>query len=248
MEAQIKEETKETSLCFESSGDNLASLSLVERYDRFLQNDNNEADSDGEFYPDDSVLREDFAQLRNDTANYSDQNRKNTRLSTGLPCRYANLSVTDDDPTNEDSDDNSKSSIERNEKSGLIGLSELIEQLELVRRCGEDGNSVFCNETELEAIQEKYGKILDFVYDKSSTFEKTSGSKDLTSQQDEEQDGELRNHDEQREEDIEILAEKMEQVQRARDRFYEVEQQVREQIEQLELVERYKMESVGYSS
>lgn len=246
METQIKEETKETSLCFESSGGDLASLSLVERYDRFLQNDHSEADSDGDFFPDDTVLREDFAQLRNDTANYTtQQSRKNNRLSTGLPCKYANLSVTDDEPTNGDSDDNSRSSVEKDEKSGLIGLNLLIEQLEIVRQCGEDGNSVFCNEAELEAIQEKYGKILDFMYDKSSTFERTNGSKD---EEHDGHDGQIENHNHESEEDFRILADKMEQVKKARDRFYEVEQQVREQIEQLELVERYKMESVGYSS
>lgn len=212
MESQIKEEAKEASLCFESSGDNLASLSLIEKYDRFIQNENSEIDSDGEFFPDDTVLREEYAQLTSEATNYP--RGKNHRLSSGLPGKFRKP----------DSDD------------------DLIEKLAEVRKREPDGNSIFCTEEELNKIQERYGAILDQLYEKSSLFERKSSLKD--SENDEQVDVGNATLQEQGE-DMKRLAEKMVSVQQARDRFYEVERQVREQVEQLELVERYKMESLG---
>lgn len=249
MEAQIKEEAKEASLCFETSSDNLASISLVEKYDRFIQNDNSELDSDGDFFPDDAVLREEYAQLTSDTANYA--RAKNNRLSTGLPGKYtkstdANCSTTEetDNGTTSTTGESPESGDTRLklDKSGLETLNELIDKLNEVRKCDPDGNSIFCDEHELEAIQERYGAILDFIHDKTCTFEQTSSPKDS----DNEEQVDVGNANEnQLSDSMKLLTEKMLAVQQARDNFYDVEQQVREQIEQLELVERYKMESVG---
>lgn len=253
MEAQIKEEATESSLCFETSGENLASLTLVEKYDRYLQKDISDPDSDGDFFPDDTVLKEEYAQLRSEADNYT-HNKRNHRLSTGLPGKYrssdANISVIDDDSRNGTADEASETSVIKNGRSGLTGLKELIEKLELVRKCDpENGNSIFCTESELEAIQERYGEILDFMHEMSNNFERTSSSKDLSPQgsPSDNDGGQQREEKEtpEKSEHSRLLAEKLELVQQDRDRFYEVEQQVREQIEQLELVERYKMESVG---
>lgn len=267
MEKQIKEEANETSLCFDTSRDNLASLTLLEKYDRFIQNYSSDADSDGDLFPDDTMIREEYAQLRVDTAKHTTTAAKNLRLSTEIPGRSrrsdsSHLSVVDDDATNgtiQESMAELGSTKAVEEQSGLISLNELIEKLELIRKCGEGGNSIFCTESELKAFQDSYGGILDFLREKSSTFER-SNSKDSDNHQDEDNEDEDEEVDVQvaREnetnnnnitlhidEDQKLLADKMELVQQARDKFYEVEQQVREQLEQLELVERYKMESVG---
>lgn len=242
MDAQIKEEAKEASLvCFDTSGDsttNLASLSLVEKYSRYIQNENSEMDSDCDFFPDDTVLREEFALL---TTSRGRQNR-NHRLSTGLPGKYNSIEKKSSEPTNDDDDEEEEDKPQPTPTTDLNCLNELIERLAEIRRCEPDGNSIFCTEQELESIQERYGAILDFLYEKSSTFERRSSSKD--SENEEQVDVGNVAPEEQRE-NMKLLAERIVSVQQARDRFYEVEQQVREQIEQLELVERYKMESVS---
>lgn len=264
METQLKREVDEDNLCFETSGDHLASLSLIEKYDRFILKEVPEVDSDSDFFPDDTILKEEYAQLRLETAKHVRTKSISKRLSSGLPGRYrrgldTNISVDDDDePSNLsveqlDDLDNGDSTC----PSDRLRL--LIEDLNSIRRCEPDGNSIFCSKLEWETIQEKYGKILDFMYEFSPNFEKNNGSKGeeddcetdretatnkVTSKSDPNGNEHSRNNVETGEE-LELLTQKMESVQKARDKFYEVEQQVKEQIEQLELVERYKMESVG---
>lgn len=257
MEAQIKEEAKESSLCFETSGDNLANLSLVEKYDRFIQNENSEIyDSDGDFFPDDTILRKEYAQLTSGALGYP--RAKNHRLSTGLPGRFRSLPLSNCDSHQSKDRGNGTSNSSNDDSvmvkqehvackdeatnSGLSCIKELIDKLAEVRRIEPDGNSIFCEENELEAIQERYGAILDFLHERSSTFERLSSSKD--SENEEQVDVGNAAPAEQRE-SMKLLAEKIVAVQQARDRFYEVEQLIKEQVEQLELVERYKMESVG---
>jgi hypothetical protein len=224
MEAQIKEETKEESLvCLDTSGDtNLASLSLVEKYSRYVQNEDADIDSDCDFFPDDTVLREQFAVLARDAHTFPQA--KSHRLSVGL-------TVKQRDP------------VDTDEKKPDSCLNELLKKLSEVRRCEPDGNSIFCNdEQELLDIQDRYGDILSYLQEKSSSFSRKSSPKD--SENDEQVDVGNAAPEEQRE-SMKLLAEKIVSVQQARDLFYELEQQVREQIEQLELVERYKMESVS---
>jgi len=230
MEAQIKEEANEESLCFESPSETLAQLSLVEKYDQFLQTESSDVDSDGDFFPDDTMLKKEYAQLRHDTANFARSSFGNNRLSTGLPGRHkildVSLSMNDGENRNGTGDETLCAGDSGSDRSGLTGLNALIEKLSLVRKCKADGNSIFCTENELELIQERYGEILDYIQERSSSFEQPD-QQDVPEQ------------------NSELLAEKIESVRQARDRFYEVEQQVREQLDQLELVERYKMESVG---
>jgi len=255
MEAQIKEETRESSLCFETSGDNLANLSIVEKYDRFIHNESSEiSDSDGDFFPDDTILRKEYAQLTSGASGVP--RAKNHRLSTGIPGRFRSLPPTDCDPyyfAKDTGNGTSKmgqferasdanSTTLKNTESTQARIDELIEKLNQVRRTDPDGNSIFCEQSELETIQERYGAILDYVHEVSPTFEIRSSSKD--SENDEQVDvGSVAcvNPDES----TKLLSEKIARVQQARDRFYEIEQLVKEQVEQLELVERYKMESVG---
>lgn len=244
METKIKEELNDQSLCFESSGDNLASLTLVEKYDRYCQSGNSEEVSDDEdFFPDEIELQEEYARLRTDTANHADPKR---RLTTGLSRKNIitdpELSVVDDDTT----DNEIGKSYDG--KSDIVCLDELIQKLNSVRKCEPDGNSIFCTKTELEKIRENYQKIIDFILERTSRFEKTSSEKDLTEQQSDEKKDETSNNNTSElnnNEELKLLSQKMEQVRQARDRFYEVEQIVKEQLIQLEVVERYKLGSVG---
>lgn len=243
MDTKIKEETEDTSLCFESSGEDLASLTLVEKYDRYLRSVKEDVESEDEdFLPDEYELREEYDRLRADTANYASSNK---RLTTGLSRRYINtdpeLSVVDDDTT-EDSNDG--------EKDDAVCLNELLEVVDSVRRFGPDSNSIFCTQAELEQIRESYKNIIDFILKRSTNFSKTSRDSGEQQSDEEEEDragDQVRNNvfEPNNNEEKKLLGEKMEMVQQARDRFYEVEQVVREQLDQLELVERYKMESVG---
>lgn len=258
METQLKEELKEDSLCFETSSENLASLSVIEKYDRFLQKgspDVDDSDAD-DFFPDDTMLRREYAQLRSDTENY--KKITNHRLSAALPVKYLNnldsttVSVTDDDTPNGSLEESGKEAGDSvKTETGLIELGKLLQKLEEVRKCDhEEGNSIFCTAEELHAIQERYGEILDHIHNLTPFFEKANISRDSDSQQldgdasSEENNG-TSDPSQSQSEGKQLLANKMESVAKARDRFFEVEQQVREQIEQLELVERYKMESVS---
>lgn len=244
METKIKEELKDQSLSFESSGDNLASLTLLEKYDRYCRNDNlEEVSEDEDFFPDEIELQEEYARLRTDTANYADPKR---RLTTGLSRRNViadpELSVVDDDTTDNDNGDIYDG------KSDIVNLDEFIQELSSIRKCEPDGNSIFCTETELEKIRENYQKIIDFILDRISKFEKTSSEKDLTEQQSDEKRDDTSNNDTSEQNnsgELQLLSEKMEKVRQARDRFYEVEQVVKEQLIQLEVVERYKLGSLG---
>lgn len=210
METKIKDETKDQSLCFESSGEDVASLTLVEKYDRYCQSDNLDVDSDEDFFPDELELQEEYARLRTDTANLTDPKR---RLTTGL----SRKKIISDPELSTDNED-----VEQPHE----GKSN-ITCFDSVRKCGPEGNSIFCTQIELEEIKEFYRKIIDFI--KNTKFEK-----DLTEQQSEEEN-----------KLSELLSEKMERVRQARDKFYEVEQIVKEQLIQLEVVERYKLGSVG---
>ena len=259
MEEKIREENRDTSLCFDSSGDDLANLSLLEKYDRFVQNSNLDInDSDGDFFPDDSILKKEYARLTSVASGHSYS--RNHRLSTCLPGKFKSLPLTNrsSDCTRDtgngtlrvDSDrrfSTSEHDATITEEStrpqpGSCLIRGLIDKLGEFRHTEPDGNSIFCEQDDLEAIQERYGAILDFIHEKSVTFEQRSSSKD--SENEEQVDVGNAAPVEQRE-SMRLLAEKIVSVQQARDKFYEVEQSVREQVEQLELVERYKMESVG---
>lgn len=217
MDTIIKEEFKEVSLCVVDSDDenqdDLASSSIAEKYDRFLRDNHSDSESDLDYFPDDDILKEEYAQLKSDSSfnltqsNHLEQQRPPHRLSTGIP---SNRKPLPNQPT--------------------VGIKELIDKLAAVRKCGPDGNSVFCTEDELTTIQGAYAEILDYLDSKTSDFKETEISESQPT-------AEL--SDERK-----VFLEKIEAVRKARDAFHEIEGQVREQIEQLELVERYKMESV----
>lgn len=226
MEAQIKEEVKEQSLvCLDTSGDTpLTSQSLVDKYRNYIENENTDIDSDCDFFPDDTVLREQFIDLAREAHNLPQNQSQSRRWSIDLAAKQ-------------------RDSVETPVKKPDSCLNELLERLAEVRRCEPDGNSIFCNsEQELLDIQERYGDILSFIEEKSSTFTRKSNPKD--SENEEQVDVGNAAPEDQRE-SMKLLAERIVSVQQARDLFYEVEQQVRELVEQLELVERYKMESVS---
>lgn len=253
MEAQIKEELKEATLCFETSGDNLASLSLIEKYDRFMQNPENEISCDGgaNFFLDESFLNEEFAKLTSNATNTSQA--KNHRLSHTLPEDYSrspNSSIDVDGTGNgiRQPKENEIKDEQHDQAQDLSSkrLHKLIEELEPIRKtCG--GNFISCKDNDqLESLKEKYSSILDWFWYKQSHFERTNSSR--SSENDEEVDVEdkaIAPGDRGELFATGALAEKVSALQEARDRFYEVEQQIKEQVEQLELVERYKMESVG---
>lgn len=117
-------------------------------------------------------------------------------------------------------------------KPSDINIDEPIRQLESIRKTGEDGNSIFCTSLELDTIQERYGEILDYIADKTKLFSEVSSGIESGAVATKQKDDNM----------PETLIEKIKSVQQARDKLYDVESQVREQIEQLELVERYKME------
>lgn len=243
MEAQIKEEIKDASLCFETSGDNLPNISLVDKYDRFIQNEEI-YDSDGDSFPDDTILKKEYAQLTRGITGLPEL--PNKRRS--LPFSNHNLYHSKDSgngvtmkPNDQSSEDNVVDT-ETSSKPGHTSMDELIDRLAEVRRTGLEGNSCFCEPDEQELIRERYAAILDSLYERSSTFERRSSSKD--SDNEEQVDVGKAAPADQRE-IMKMINDKRSAVQVARDRFYEVEQQVKEQVEQLELVERYKMESVG---
>lgn len=266
MEDQLKEAVVNSSLCFNTSGDELASLTLVEKYDRYLQDEHTDAESDGELYPDDTVLRQEYAQMKNNYKEATDKSYR-SRLSLCIPGKYRSSIGTTSSASGSPDKSSTKTQTQREQqeeqdkskdvRTGLNKFNELIEKLAQVRKCDPDGNSIFCTEEELLAIQSSYGEILDFIYEKSATFVKAeSTSKDCDGQRDSDdtdgQDEEVEVKDTvpptpptSHSEDLRILAEKIESVQRTRDKFYEVEQHVKDYLEQLELVERYKMESVG---
>ena len=243
METQIKEEAHEDSLCFETSGDDLANLSFVEKYDRFVRAEHSDIDSDGEFFPDDNLLRQEYAQLTGDATNYQ-RAKFHRRLSTGLPGRYgsqdSNCTLDRIVEANNGKTANSeeKSGYSDSKSQEKSRLAELIARLGEIRKCDPDGNSIFCTQEELDTIQERFGDVLDYLHDKSSTFERCSSSK--YSDNEEQVDVGNAIPDEQREV-MRMLADKIVSVQQVRERFHEVEHQVREQVEQLELVERLLM-------
>lgn len=261
MEAQIKEEVKDASLCFDTSQDNSASLSFVEKYGRYIRADHSDIDSDCDFLPDDTVLREEYHQLT--SGNTSFPRIKNHRLSTGLPGKYRTARQTNR-TYSEESIDVVTSNHKNNNNNGTLTMKgdeitindpktsrtreecakidELIEKLAEVRRTGPDGNSIFCTEEELEAIQERYGAILDYIHEKTAIFERTNNSKD--SENEEQLDVGQAAPREQRE-CMQLLREKIQSVEQVRDNLNELRNQVKDQIEQLEIFERTKMENVG---
>lgn len=117
-------------------------------------------------------------------------------------------------------------------KPSDINIDEPIRQLGFVRKTGQDGNSIFCTKQELDNIQERYGEILDFIADKTKLFSEVNSGIESGAVATKQKDDNM----------PETLIEKIKSVQQARDKLYDIESQVREQIEQLELVERYKME------
>lgn len=114
-----------------------------------------------------------------------------------------------------------------------LDLDEPLRQLESIRKTGPEGNSIFCTQSEFETIAERYEDIISFITDKRKLFSEVNSS-------DESNSGAVttKQHDDM----PETLIDKIKSVQQARDKLYDIENQVREQIEQLELVERYKME------
>lgn len=264
MDNLLEQESKDANLNVESGDENLPCLTFIERYERFLQGNHfdDPDDSDSDYFPDIAILREEYNQLKHERSEKFRANTSN-RLSTGLPGKQNSLELNNvtatRDPINKQYEiqNGSTDAIEftsgdtkqtKDERSGLNGLNKLIEKLETVRRCGPGGNSINCTRAELEAIQNCYSEILEYIHEKSGDFEKQSNST-MTPQQSDEQDedrneleDQIRKPQEESQDRI-LLTKKMESVQRARDRYYEVEQLVQESIEQLELVERYKMES-----
>lgn len=258
MDSLIKEDGDKADLCVVDGDVGKPSLSIVEKYDRFVQgDDSDEEEEDGDFLPI-NIMREAYKQIKHKSAEKSKSGR--SRLSLGLPSRLrtqdANLSLppaisdgikngTTESPSPAILGQDTKECKE--EKSGVKTLNKLIEQLNIKRTCGPEGNSIFCSEEELRDIQDSYGKILDLLESKSATFEKNNNT-DVNSPQ--ESDHNMTYHETQLTLPSELTFDKklldahLESTQRARDRFFLVEQQVRELVEQLELVERYKMESL----
>lgn len=259
----LEEQIKEANVSLDSGENCLASLTFIEKYEQYLQGSHFEDpdDSDSDYFPNDMTLREEYNQLKHDSSERIRANKTN-RLSTGLPGKHNSFDANNileavGDQVKTRKHDVQNGSVESNEfinieetkedkdeRSGLNGLNKLIEKLEKVRQCGPEGNSIFCTAEELEALQECYGEILDYIQEKSKSFEGSSNPT-MTPQEpdqvDENDNGQTNKQEEN--EDRKLLSEKMESVQKARDRFYEVQHLVQEQIEQLELVERYKMES-----
>lgn len=117
---------------------------------------------------------------------------------------------------------NEKRESPTDQNPDIINFDKSIEQLNNVKRC----EPISCTEEELNKISDTYAQILRFIEMKANnSFEVEVEDIKIN--------------------DSELLAEKIESLRLVRDEFYEIQQQVREYIEQLELVERYKMESVG---
>lgn len=257
METQIKEEENEPSLCFETSGDNLGSLTLIEKYDKFLHNENHdsEADSDGDFLPNETLLRDEYARLRRKTNNFM-RAKCQSSSSPEKRSKYKGMDFNSSDIVDVDGNTDLRNGLNKDEKSSLASLDELIGKLNEVRKHESNWRNILCTEEEIDNISSRYGQLLDFIYKKSiSSFEKSNGSKDSDSQEpdvdvnndiDEDRDKDDENNLSNRQnQDFVVLGKKIESVHKVRDKYFEVEQEVREQIEQLELVERYKMESGG---
>lgn len=253
MEAQIKEEAKDASLCFEAaSQDGSASLSFVEQYGRYIRGNNSDIDSDCDFLPDETVLRDEYVKLTNGNASFP--RVKNHRLSSGLPGKYRSANqtnrtfsdetidvVTNNNNNNAQVDETTEHKSDKRRRDSCR-LDELIEKLNEVRRTGPEGNSIFCTEEELDAIQERYGAILDYLHEETAIFERTSNSKD--SENEEQVDvGQVAPEDQR--ESMQLLQEKIQSIQQVRDRLNDLRNQVKDQIEQLEIFERTKMENVG---
>lgn len=270
MESHLRDGEANLTVCDEDvSCDDVLSESLLGKYISYIKKSGSDAelDSEDEYLPNDDCLREKYAQVRSNESNTSASistsgSRQSKRLSTGIPAKYKTIEVIND----EDSQNSTLQANDVNErgKAALERLYGLIEKLKTVRRCGLDGNSIFCTQSELDAIQEGYGKILDLVHESTSMFEtrscclsrelnetnrqskddrKSGGDMPRDNQEDQSSDNHLNVKPVDKGKDT--LAEKITSVKVARDKFYEVEQQVKDYLEQLELVERYKMESVG---
>lgn len=189
------------------SGDKQPSDSILDKYENFIQGD--DSDDDEDYFADISNLRQEYDQIKQNSST-----KTKSRLSLGLPENKSNLSSDD-----------------------TTAIKRLIEQLDLHRKGGPDGNSIFCTEEELNAIQGCYGSILDLLQERSSTFEERANA-NVESPEDAENQTPVEPPF-----DMKSLTPHLEALQGVRDKFFLVEQQVRELIEQLELVERYKMES-----
>lgn len=255
MESLIKQEEHNASLCVEAGDNQLASLSIIDKYDRFIQGDDSDEgeDSDEDYFPNESVLKKEIDQIKHGRSEKS--TKPNSRLSLGLPAKYKtnelntslpNISALPRNGTTEQliaTKTELDSRELKEERSGVKHLKKLIEKLNTQRICGPDGNSIFCTEEELSSIQESYGAILDFLYEKSiTTFEKKDSAS--ISSPNETDDSTLDNTTTDLSLDKSSLIPHFEATQEVRDKFFLVEQQVRDLIEQLELVERYKMESL----
>lgn len=244
MEEQIKEEAKDASLCFETaSQDGSASLSFVEQYARYLRGNSPESDSDCDFLPDETMLRDEYLQLTRGNTSF-----KNHHLSTGPPGKYRSAHRTNrtlseetiDVVANNNTSNNGQVEGTTGPQGDLKRYDELTKKLAEVRRTGPEGNSIFCKEEELDAIQERYGAILDFLKEKTKTFEKKSNSKD--SENEEQVDvGQVAPRDQR--ESMRLVQEKSLSIQRLSDRLNELKNQVKEKIELLEIYERTKMEN-----
>lgn len=256
MEKLLATDHVDRSLSVESGDETQPSPTFLKQYEEFLLRTalNDGEDSDSDCFPDETILREEYKQMKYDSSEKIRAN-KSHNLTTSLPGRHNSFEINKPSDAHngsiseQESGTISETKEDRDERSGLNGLNRLIEKLETVRQCGENGNSIFCSQSELEAIQECYGQILDYMQERSSSFEKTNNSTTTPQETDEEEDVETcdsknaMNNKQDQNEDMKLLEKKLESVQKTRDKFFEVEQHVQEQIEQLELVERYKMES-----
>lgn len=249
MERLIKEKEADASLCVETGDEVSASLSIVEKYDRFLQGEDFDEsnDSDIDYFANDSILKEEYNQIKHDNSEKL-QKPKTSRLSTGLPERYNRLETNNDHIEVCDANNGTTDSREdKDEKSGLTKLKKLIEQLHQVRSCGDDGNSIFCDKNELDNIEHNYANIINFLKLRSKSFEKNTEPTSPSGRNNDDitfSDNLASVQSADTTLDRKSFTEHLEAVEKARDRFYVIEQQVRELIEQLELVERYKMESL----
>lgn len=225
MDNQIKELDQDPSICFETSGDDLGSLTLIERYNKYLQQEEDE-DDDDDSEGDYDEMKSFLNNLLNDLKDISQIDNNHRRISMNIDLAKNNYVNVDDNDSSSPTSTSSKSF-----NIDIETIEKLIESLNLAKKNFENTvTNETCEEAHVKDISEKYGDILDYIYNKTvSSLERLDSLKEL--------DDDC--------EDFQILAEKIDSVHKARDKYVEVEQEVREQVEQLELVERYKMESVG---
>lgn len=207
MEQEIKNKTDQHDLLIAPSADGQASSTLINKYEHFIRNDLNiDNDSDNEFMPDECMLKDDFAKLRKSLTS----NESSRQLTNLLNKNRNETYFVDESPV---------------QQQGIDRLNELIEKLSQIRKCGPNGNSIFCNADDHKNIERQYGELLDFVYETCTKLNQPKPPPTCI--------------------ETEALDAKIASVEETRNKLSSVMNQVNELLEQLELVERYKMESVS---